>query len=209
MRKSFSQSSPSESIERKLKQTLSLSSKERLESFIAIPEIFYVNTEKRTEKKRRETAKQRISVLAEFGFIPDTLSNSSSKLNTPKLTKNSIKISDFMGKNNTQKIFKSLDLPETFEKSLKLFPVEETRKFHGNLLKKSSKITELKKKTGNPDICRNIETSNAYQNLSKHKKSLKKIDFIYKSCDNLLYQSKVNLKSILSVRGDLQAKRLV
>ena len=197
MKKSLSIKSPQSELEAKIKQSLSLSNKEHQASCFVIPELFYVNQEQRRRKKRLDTAKQKISILSEFGFIPETLSSSTSKMATPKITKSSIKISDLMGKNNTQKIFKSLDLKGIIENEPDLYSNGERKKNNsfGNKAERN-----LVSKSKYNDICRTVATSNGYRNINKHEESLKKIDHIYKSCDNLLYQSKLTTKTLLSVK---------
>lgn len=203
MRKSISIQNPQTELEAKIKQSLTLSSKEQPNSCFVIPEMFYVNPEQRRRKKRLDTAKQKISILTEFGFIPETLSSSTSKMATPKITKSSIKISDLMGKNNTQKIFKSLDLRGIIENKPDLYVNDEKKKTNSKVHRGECKLIGKSKFN---DICRNVTTSNGYRNINKHEESLKKIDHIYKSCDNLLFQSKLTTRSLHSVKKGLLKK---
>ena len=141
---------------------------------------------------------KKLSILSNFGLIPQE-KFPIKDLKSPQMTQRTIQISDFIGKGNKRKIFKSLDLRENFWKEGK----KEKKANFGkiDLKNKMLKGTSCGRLA---DICRNIDMLNGYQQREKYSSKLGKIEQIYKSCDSLLKDSKAASKTLKHYTIDLK-----
>lgn len=139
---------------------------------------------------------KKLSILSDFGLIPQGKMQIKD-LKSPVMTQRNIQISDFLGKKNKRKIFKSLDLREHFWK-------EEKKKFNFEKKIKENKKAKVASCERLADICRNVGLLNGYQQREKYSDKLGKIEQIYKSCDSLLKDSKVATKTLKHYTMDLK-----
>lgn len=159
-------------------------SSSRPEIFFPIPDLFTpLNTEPST---CRPPKSKKLSILTEFGLIPEEKTKIKD-VKSPIIAQNSIKLTDFLGKTNKRIIFKSLDLKEENRKVKK-----KPHLLHKIQIKKPQ-LDYCKKYA---DVCRNVGMLNGYQQREKYSEELEKIDQIYKSCDNLLKESRNTTRNL-------------
>ena len=173
-------------------KTISLEKSISKPNIFVLPEMFYVNLTETKKKPRKQTLKNRLTVLSEFGIIPGKGHTIKPKIKKRTVVESSIKLSELMGKKNARMIFKSFDL-ESMVHSAKSENIddEKIKKILG-IAKDNRSLTYSSAETHrhlSPQI-RRIMTANGPRDPYKRSKELEEIEKIFRSCDELKSDNK-------------------